>query len=254
MHHDSPLPRVHTLGSDEGRMQQNELMDLVTKLTDRVLSLETDLQQTNKVHSTAFTKLIMKVKKLEKIVKSTKARRIARIIVSDDEDATEDTSKQGMMIDEIDQDPNIFLVQHDAKVQGRHEHEIEFETEDISTVKTLVYIRRCASKDKGKGIMTESKPEQTSTNLQQRQERAGYEAAVRLQEQLDQEKRQRIVRVHEEASSFNVEEWEHIKATIKADEELTLRIQAEEREKYSKAKKARLLIDLINQRKRHFAQ
>ncbi|GKC07424.1 hypothetical protein Tco_0999034 [Tanacetum coccineum] len=36
-------------------------------------------------------------------------------------------------------------------------------------------------KDKGKGIMTESKPKQTKTMLQQRQERAGYEAAVRLQ-------------------------------------------------------------------------
>ncbi|GKG31635.1 hypothetical protein Tco_0426585, partial [Tanacetum coccineum] len=44
MLHDSPLPRVHTLRSDEGRMQNNELMDLVTKLSDRVVALETDLQ------------------------------------------------------------------------------------------------------------------------------------------------------------------------------------------------------------------
>ncbi|GKF76447.1 hypothetical protein Tco_0225891, partial [Tanacetum coccineum] len=70
----------------------------------------------------------------------------------------------------------------------------------------------------------------------------------------DEEERQRIARVHEEASSFNVEEWEDIQATIEADEELALRIQVEEGEKYSKAKNARLLVDLINQRKRHFAQ
>ncbi|GKB07852.1 hypothetical protein Tco_0836136 [Tanacetum coccineum] len=126
--------------------------------------------------------------------------------------------------------------------------------EDISTAKTLVYIRRSASKDKGKGIMTESEPEQTKTKLQQRQERAGYEAAIRLQEQLDKEERRRITRVQEETSSFNIEEWEDIQATIKVDEELAQRIQAEEREKYSEAKKARLLIELINQRKRHFAQ
>ncbi|GJY91241.1 hypothetical protein Tco_0506437 [Tanacetum coccineum] len=44
--HDSPLPRGHTPGSDEGRMQQTELMDLVIKLSDKVLALETDLQQT----------------------------------------------------------------------------------------------------------------------------------------------------------------------------------------------------------------
>ncbi|GKD27018.1 hypothetical protein Tco_1233232 [Tanacetum coccineum] len=102
--------------------------------------------------------------------------------------------------------------------------------------------------------MTESEPEQTKTQLQQRQERAGYEAAVRLQEQLDEEERQRIARVHEEASSFNIEEWEDIQATIEADEELAQRIQAKEREKYSEAEKARLLAKLINQRKRYFAQ
>nr|GFB70079.1 hypothetical protein [Tanacetum cinerariifolium] len=122
---------------------------------------------------------------LEKIVKLTKARRRAKIIVSDDEDAAEDTSKQGRKIDVIDQDPDISLVQHDAEVQGMHKQEIEFKTKDISTTETLVYIRRSESKDKGKGIMTKSELVQTSTKLQQRQERAGYEAVVRLQEQLD---------------------------------------------------------------------
>nr|GEW08160.1 hypothetical protein [Tanacetum cinerariifolium] len=167
---------------------------------------------------------------------------------------SEDTSKQGRKIDAIDQDPDTSLVQHDAEVQGRHEQEIKFEIKDTSTAETLVYIKRSASKDKGKGIMTESKSEQTTIKLQQRKERAGYEEAIRLQEQLNEEEMQRIAMVYEEASSFNVEEWEDIQATIDADEELALRIQAKEREKYSKAKKARLLVDLNNQRKRHFAQ
>nr|GEY55873.1 hypothetical protein [Tanacetum cinerariifolium] len=195
MPYDSPLLKVHTLRSDEGIMQQNEFMDLVTKLTDRVLALETDLQQTEKVYSTAFTKLIIKVKKLEKIVKSTKARRRAKIVVSDDEDATKDTSKQGMKIDGIDQHPDISLVQHYAEVQGKHEQEIKFETKDISIAETLVYIRRSASKDKSKGTMTESEPEQTTTKLQQRQEIADYEAAVRLQEQIDEEERDDLVKL-----------------------------------------------------------
>nr|GEU82541.1 hypothetical protein [Tanacetum cinerariifolium] len=179
--------------------------------SDRKLRLTTDKE----VYSIVVTKLIMKVKKLEKIVKSTKARRRAKIVVSDDEDAAEDTSKQGRKIDEIDQDPNISLLQHDVEVQERHEQETKFETKDISTAKTLVYIRRNASKNK---------------------------------------ERQRIARVHEKASSFNVEEWEDIQAIIEADEELALRIQAEEREKYSKVEKARLLVELINQIRRHFAQ
>ncbi|GKE02159.1 hypothetical protein Tco_1390142 [Tanacetum coccineum] len=67
---------------------------------------------------------------------------------------------------------------------------------------------------------TEYEPEQTKTKLQQRQERAGYEAAIRLQEQLDEEERQKIAKVHKEANSLNIEEWEDIQATIEADEEL----------------------------------
>ncbi|GKC01423.1 hypothetical protein Tco_0987559 [Tanacetum coccineum] len=102
--------------------------------------------------------------------------------------------------------------------------------EDISTTETLVYIRRSASKDKGKGIMTESKLKQTKTKLQQRQERLGYEAAMRMQEQLNVEERQRIAIVHEEASSFNIKEWDNVEARIEADEELARRLQEEERE------------------------
>ncbi|GJY73091.1 putative ribonuclease H-like domain-containing protein, partial [Tanacetum coccineum] len=70
MPYDSPLLEGHTPGSDEGRKQQNELMDLVIKLTDRVEVLENDLKQTKRVYGDAFTKLIKKVKALEKTVKS----------------------------------------------------------------------------------------------------------------------------------------------------------------------------------------
>ncbi|GKG61694.1 hypothetical protein Tco_0621403, partial [Tanacetum coccineum] len=53
MHHDSPLYSVHSLRYDEGNMQHTELMELVTKLTDRIEVLEKDLQQTKKTYSTA---------------------------------------------------------------------------------------------------------------------------------------------------------------------------------------------------------
>ncbi|GKF22160.1 hypothetical protein Tco_0074482, partial [Tanacetum coccineum] len=42
-------------------------------------------------------------------------------------DDLEDPSKQGRKITEIDQDPGISLVQHDVEIQGRHEHESEFD-------------------------------------------------------------------------------------------------------------------------------
>ncbi|GJR80529.1 hypothetical protein Tco_0151314 [Tanacetum coccineum] len=165
------------------------------------------------------------------------------------------------------------------ELTGRHEPEEDYTTEpDISTAnvpvstagaevstaspevkiaaESLVYIRRSATKrkDKGKTIMKEAEPVQKKTKLQLEQERLGLEEALRLQEQLDEEERQRIARVHEEASTFNAEEWDNIQAQIEADEELAHRLQAQERERYSEADKARLLVELINERKRKFAQ
>ncbi|GJX82182.1 hypothetical protein Tco_0331663 [Tanacetum coccineum] len=196
--HDSPLLRVYTLGSDEGRMQHNELMDLVTKLSDRVVALETDLRQTKKVYGAAYTKLVKKVKRLERAAKSSQSRRRANIMVSDDED-------------DFDVNAAGAAVTTAGAANSTANPPRVSTAEDISTAKTLVYIRRSATKDKGKAKMDESEPKQTKTKLQQRQERAGYEAAVRL-------------------------------------------IQAEEREKYFEAEKVRLLTELINQRKRYFAQ
>nr|GEU54638.1 hypothetical protein [Tanacetum cinerariifolium] len=54
-----------------------------------------------------------------------------------------------------------------------------------------------AVKDKGKGKMEEYEHEQTKrTKLQQEQDRFGHEAAVRLQEELDEEERQMMARIH----------------------------------------------------------
>ncbi|GKA20332.1 hypothetical protein Tco_0700321 [Tanacetum coccineum] len=149
-------------------------MDLVTKLSDRVVALETDLMQTKKVYGATFTKLIKKVKTLEKTVKSSQARRKPRIVVSDDEEDLEDPSKQGRKIAKIDEDPDISLVQHDAEVQGRHEHDMEpdmrFTTakkntaEPVSTAGASVSTPGASStKDKGKAIIVEAETIQTKT-------------------------------------------------------------------------------------------
>ncbi|GJY80032.1 hypothetical protein Tco_0492783 [Tanacetum coccineum] len=130
MPHDSPLPRVNTLRSDEGSMKLQELMDLCTKLSNK----------------------------------------------------------------------------------GRHEHDMEsnFEftgAEEVYTAKKGVSTAEPVS-TVGASVSTASASS------------AKDKAALRLQEQLDAEERQRISRVHEAASSFNIEEWEDIQARIEADEEL----------------------------------
>ncbi|GJS53794.1 hypothetical protein Tco_0627156 [Tanacetum coccineum] len=52
----------------------------------------------DQTYGAAYTKLIMKVKKLEHKVKSRKTRRRVRLVISDDEDNQEDPSKQGRKI------------------------------------------------------------------------------------------------------------------------------------------------------------
>nr|GEX20497.1 hypothetical protein [Tanacetum cinerariifolium] len=88
----------------------------------------------------------------------------------------------------------------------------------ITMAETLVYIRRSATKtkDKGKGIMEESESAMTKMKRQHEQERLGL-------------------------------------ARVEADKELTQRLQAEERDKYSGVDQVKMLVDLINQRKNHFA-
>ncbi|GKC67905.1 hypothetical protein Tco_1100503 [Tanacetum coccineum] len=282
-----------------------------SKLSDKVLALETDLQQTKKVYSTTVTKLIMKVKILEKIVKSSKARRRAKIVVSNDEKVSEDSSKQGRMIDDIDQDAGITLVTP-TKTSNKEDHpedqlgvlsaakvltdvarvhtysrrirtvstisgEVSTASRIISTTKETVstvgastpvstacriistaeeivsiagasmpvstasLIQEITSssralKDKGKAVITEFESKQTASKLKERQERDGYEAAIKLQEQLDQEESQRITRdakialrlqeeidatgrqqmakVHQAAKGFTEDEWENIKARV----------------------------------------
>ncbi|GKE59479.1 hypothetical protein Tco_1498664 [Tanacetum coccineum] len=100
---DSLLVGFNTPQSDEDRLKLNELMELCTKLQDRVLTLEkTKTAQGNEIKS-----LKRRVKKLERRNKSRtyKLKRLykvglsTRIVSSNEEDlGDEDTSKQGRKI------------------------------------------------------------------------------------------------------------------------------------------------------------
>ncbi|GKF22844.1 hypothetical protein Tco_0075166, partial [Tanacetum coccineum] len=175
------------------------------------------------------------------------------------EDNQEDPSKQGRKIAQIDEDEGITLVHMSAQTQGRHKHDFEEPNFKFIAPKED-YTAEPNISTAGAEVSTTSPEVKTAaeslkkTKLQQDQERLGLEEALRLQEQLDEQERQRIARVQEEASTFNAEEWDNIQAQIETDEELAHKLQAQERESYSEADKARLLVELINERKRKFAQ
>ncbi|GJY65504.1 putative ribonuclease H-like domain-containing protein [Tanacetum coccineum] len=83
---ESPLHAVHSHRSAEGSLKLNELTTLVTKLSDRIGVLEDDLKKTKQTYSSAFTKLILRIKKLEFKVNTVKARQRARVVLSEDEE------------------------------------------------------------------------------------------------------------------------------------------------------------------------
>ncbi|GJZ16460.1 retrovirus-related pol polyprotein from transposon TNT 1-94 [Tanacetum coccineum] len=88
-----PHSRVNTLGSGEDRLKLKELMDLCTKLSDRVLALET----TKTAQAKEITSLKKRVKKLERKRKSkTPGMNLFKIGTSSRRSlGEEDASKQG---------------------------------------------------------------------------------------------------------------------------------------------------------------
>ncbi|GJU96275.1 hypothetical protein Tco_1321031 [Tanacetum coccineum] len=131
MPHESPLHSVHLLGRDEGSLSLNELTDLYTSLSKKVAGLESELKQTKQTYSTALTKLILRVKTLEQIMKASKSRRRARVVESDDEEDLEDPSRQRRKITEINQDPPISLVQDEGTSWIQEQEKISDDTEVV---------------------------------------------------------------------------------------------------------------------------
>ncbi|GJS64475.1 hypothetical protein Tco_0679039 [Tanacetum coccineum] len=139
MPHESPLQSVHSLGRDEGSLSLHELTVLCTNLSNKVTSLEAELAQTKQTYGTALTKLIKKVKKLEQTVKTSQSRRRTRVVLSDEEEVSEDPSKQGRsLIEELDLDAEISLVPpHDAEIQEKISDDTEVLLEEEETAELV---------------------------------------------------------------------------------------------------------------------
>ncbi|GKA74347.1 putative reverse transcriptase domain-containing protein, partial [Tanacetum coccineum] len=117
--------------SGEDILKLNELMELYTSLSQRVL----DLEKTKISQAAEITELKKRVKKMERKRKSKppgmkrllKIGRSVQVVSSEDEGLgdQEDASKQGRKINEIDQDAEVTLVD---ETQGRYGDNLMFDT------------------------------------------------------------------------------------------------------------------------------
>ncbi|GJU85546.1 hypothetical protein Tco_1293092, partial [Tanacetum coccineum] len=235
--HESPLHVVHSHGSDESSLKLNELTVLVTKLSDKIGALEDDLKKTKNTYSSAYTQLILRVKKLEARVKIGKARRQARVILSDDEDLEDDSSKQGRKLSDAEvqekasTDTELFIQEVTPTEVIQDQEGSEKASDEVSTGEvnpstaggTVTYSRRSAEKrsrqDKGKAIMIESEPKKKSKK-ELEQERLSYAEAIRLEEQMNEEQRAQIARDEEIARQWDEEERKRAMAEAKSTKKI----------------------------------
>ncbi|GJV20464.1 hypothetical protein Tco_1369484 [Tanacetum coccineum] len=252
--HDSPLHVVHSHRSDEGSLKLNDLTNLVTKLSERIRVLEDNLRKTKKTYSSAFTKLILRVKKLEARVKIGKARKRAKVVLSDDdEDVEDDSSKQGRKLYDAEvqekvsteTEPIIQEVTPTEVIQNQESSEkgstevsnvgatkgtasevlvVSTAEENISTAGRTVTNRKRSEekrtrKDKGKAIMTESEPKKKSKK-EIEQERLSFAEAIRLEEQMNEEQKAHIARDEEIARQWNEEEEQRVISEAKSTKKI----------------------------------
>ncbi|GKF89921.1 hypothetical protein Tco_0263884, partial [Tanacetum coccineum] len=95
-------------------------MALVPKLVIRIDNLEKELKETKQTLGKAVLTLVKKVKSLEVALK----RKSKKVILSESEDEeAENSSKQGMKFQDVDEDPLVSLVR-----DSMEEKEVDFVT------------------------------------------------------------------------------------------------------------------------------
>ncbi|GJV52952.1 hypothetical protein Tco_1448693, partial [Tanacetum coccineum] len=256
--HDSPLSGGHTPGSDEGRPNINELMAICTNMSNRVLALEQS--------KTAQDLVIRKLKKKGRKSDKTKP-------IFDDSDFVE-----------LDVDNAMENVEGDAETQGRNivkqittlKDTVNTASIDVSVAEplnvstagpststvgdifkdemmtitdTLVAIR--SIRPRTTSVIIHDVEEEPRGQLQPTAQPSSKDKGKALMRE------QRITREkateQEAKDDALIEQMEDIQARVDADELLVERIQQEEREQFTIEEKSRMLAEMIVERKRFFA-
>ncbi|GJT24422.1 hypothetical protein Tco_0894359 [Tanacetum coccineum] len=124
--------------------------------------------------------------------------------------------------------------------------------QEPSEFRVLQETQPSSSKDKGKGIIVE--PE---VPLKRKDQIALDEQIARdIQAKLDAEllEEQKLARKQEEEANIAlIESWENTQAMMEADRLLAERLQSKEREELTDEEKAKLFMELMEKRRKHFA-
>ncbi|GKC74786.1 hypothetical protein Tco_1120669 [Tanacetum coccineum] len=179
MPYESPLQSVHSLRCDEGSLSLYELTVLCTNLSNKGRSLIEELDLDAEISLVPPHDAEIQEKNsvdTEILLEEEKSTELVEDFGSGEKGEKEVTTAEPSTVDI----PVNTAIAIPAKIITARQ----------------VYIRRSAEKRKVKGkvIIKDNEPVQKNTKKQLEQERIGLEEAIRLQEQIDEEERKRIVR------------------------------------------------------------
>ncbi|GJY36845.1 hypothetical protein Tco_0422223, partial [Tanacetum coccineum] len=211
----APLPEGNTSGSAEDSMQLKELMDIIPRLVARIETLETELQQTKTTYGKAVITLVNRVKILEKALK----RKTKKVVLSESEG--EEPEDQGRIIQDIDDDPLVYLVRESMKMKEKSTDLVtptkasgESQEEDISP--TILKAAKTLSKVASQGVSKDK-----STDKGKRYRRRTRSVAKNINTGLDAEEEVNTGRieinigiedVNTGSTKVDSEDWDAIRA------------------------------------------
>ncbi|GJY12727.1 putative ribonuclease H-like domain-containing protein [Tanacetum coccineum] len=269
--------------SGEDRLKLKELMTLCTNLQNRVL----DLEHTKTTQALEIESLKRRVNKLEKKQRSRtpklkrlfKVGRSTQVVSSEDEEVTLVDETQGRYNDAQIFDTYVFNGEDVFVAEKNEKHWLELgsakpkvvvqepvQSTTTTTPSTISKAKSITFRDPGEST-TRTTLTPISSNIKDKVKAKMIEhenplkikEQIRLDEELafklqaEEEEQARLAREKaEEVKEANIS-WDNVQAMIEADRLLAERLQAREQKELTDEEKARLFIELLEKRKKHFA-
>ncbi|GKA79713.1 hypothetical protein Tco_0786309 [Tanacetum coccineum] len=246
-----PTPSNDPQPSGEDSMQLTDLMILCTKLQTQVL----DLQKAKDAQAKEIAALKKRIQRLERrkmsrpigLKRLSKVGMSRRVESSEDQEslgAPEDASKQGRSIEDIDADVDVSLVD---ETQERQNDDLMFDSgvleDDVMHVEAKV-----------DGKDEQSKKLYNSNCLVKQYYAISDDRDIQAKLDAELLEEQKLARKQEEEANIAlIESWENTQAMMKADRLLAERLQSKETEELTDEEKAKLFMELMEKRRKHFA-
>ncbi|GJX99204.1 hypothetical protein Tco_0356223 [Tanacetum coccineum] len=259
-----PTPSNDPQPSGEDSMQLTDLMVLCTKLQTQVL----DLQKAKDAQAKEIAALKKRIQRLERkkmsrpigLKRLRKVGMSRRVKSSEDHkslvDETQERQDDDLMFDTgVLEDDEMHV---EAKVDGKEEQStkpddstageaVTTASVDDSVVPTTIEEITCLGRHLYRSKSIKLKKDQIALDEQ---------IARDIQAKLDAEllEEQKLARKQEEEANIAlIESWENTQAMMEADRLLAERLQSKEREELIDEEKAKLFMELMEKRRKHFA-